>query len=258
MRIMTCNVRYSAAQDGPNNWVNRRDLCLRVVRQQSADVICCQEMSAKQCAAFKAGLPDYAWFGMIDEPGTNTPVNSIFFRADRYQLVSAGGYWLSQTPHVTGSSSWDSRCVRLCNWVRLVDQHSGKELRIVNTHLDHISQVARENQIRLILEDAAGFDTAFPQVLTGDMNCNAANPAMRSVFQAGWQDTYQQINGADDPGNTFHGFMGAAAQNAWEGKIDFVFSRGGLKATGAKIVTENESGRYPSDHYFVWGDLEFC
>ncbi len=200
MRILTCNVRYSAAQDGENNWCCRKDLCVRVVREQAADLVCCQEMSAEQRADFQSGLADYAWFGMIDEPGKDTPVNSIFYRRERFEMVSAGGYWLSETPHIPGSSSWDSRCIRLCNWLRLVDRPSGREFRIANTHIDHISQPARENQMRLMLEDAAAYASDYPQVLTGDLNCNASNPVIQSILAAGWVDTYSAIHGGIDPG----------------------------------------------------------
>src|SRR5512133_936962 len=134
MRILTCNVRTSLAQDGENHWDRRKDLCVKVIRAQAADLICCQEMTAVQQRDLQAGLPEYEWFGMADEPATEAPVNSIFCRKDRFRRISAGGYWLSQTPHVPGSRSWQSACVRLCNWLRLAERTSGKEFRIANTH----------------------------------------------------------------------------------------------------------------------------
>ena len=39
MRVMTCNVRTSLADDGLDNWSRRRDFCLDVIRAQSADLL---------------------------------------------------------------------------------------------------------------------------------------------------------------------------------------------------------------------------
>ena len=253
MRILTCNVRYSGAKDGDNSWAYRKQLCLDVIRAQQADIICCQEATAEQYAYLSAGLPGFAWFGMIDEAHTTGPVNSIFYRRAAFRLLSAGGYWLSQTPHVPGSKSWDSDCVRLCNWLRLIDQASGREFRIANTHLDHISQPARLNQARLINEDTLAYNPTYPQMLTGDMNCDETNPAIILFKEAGWRDTYAAVHGAG-PGMTFHGFHGPAFTGP-EGRIDWIFMRGSLQATAAALITANSAGRYPSDHYFLSADV---
>jgi endonuclease/exonuclease/phosphatase family metal-dependent hydrolase len=254
MRVLTCNVRYSAAPDGENAWEHRKEFCLRVVRQQAADLICCQEMSGEQKEFFAAGLPEYEWFGMSDRAQTDNPVNSVFYRRERFRRVSAGGYWLSETPHIPGSRAWNSAALRVCNWLRLVDRPSGHEFRLVNTHLDHISQPAREHQMGMILEEAAVYTPDYPQILTGDLNCSAENPVIRSILTAGWTDTYQAVHDNFNPGNTFHAFHGPADENQ-AGKIDWIFTRGALRALDSALITTQEDGRYPSDHYFVLAEV---
>lgn len=254
MRIVTCNVRYAGAKDGDNGWEYRKAFCLSVIREQNADVICCQEPEAGQVSFLRSGLAEYEWFGMADEPHSADVVNSIFYRRSAFRLVSAGGYWLSETPHVAGSSSWDSRCIRLCNWVRLIELRSQRELRVVNTHLDHISQPARENQARLINEDSAAYGDDYAQLLTGDMNCCAGNAAIQAFQKAGWVDTYAALHGVDNPLNTYHGFLGPAYQGG-DGKIDWIFARGRLQIAESSIITSALNGRYPSDHYFLSADV---
>lgn len=254
MRVLCCNVRCSTGNDGDNVWPNRRQLCIDVMRAQTPDIICCQEVLADQFADLTAGLPEFDSFGMCDEPHSHNPVDTIFYRRAAFRRVSAGGHWLSQTPHVAGSKSWASDCIRLCNWLRLVEVASGKELRIVNTHLDHISQPARENQARLINEDAAAYDAAYPQVLTGDMNCNAGNPVIAAFAAAGWRDTYQAVHGVADPGNSFHQFQGPAFPHH-VGKIDWIYTRGKVRTLAAALITDAVGGRYPSDHYFISADI---
>jgi len=250
MRILTSNIRYFGAQDGDNDWGHRKELCARIIRSQSPDVICFQEMWAEQFTDLATAFDDFESFGMADEPVGRRPMNAIFYRRDVFRGISAGGYWLSQTPHVAGSSSWDSACVRLVNWLRLEERANGVEFRVVNTHLDHVSQLARENQARLIVEDAAAYPDRYPQLLTGDMNCDERNSAIAAFRAGGWIDTYAAVHGTENPGHSFHGFLGPAFVSGI-GKMDWIFARGAVAVTAAEMISDSEDHRFPSDHYFV-------
>ena len=254
MRILTCNIRFGSADDGEDSWPLRRDLCARVIHTQDADIICFQEMQADQHAWLCAQLEGYAAYAMTDQPAGTNPQNAIYYRQARYRQISAGGYWLSRTPHVPGTKSWGSDCVRLANWVLLQDAQYGISLRVVNTHFDHIGQLAREQQASLIVEDAQAYAPAFPQLLTGDLNCDTRNPAIAILRAGGWRDSYAAVHGDDDPGCTYHGFMGESFPSDL-GKIDWIMARGQLEVRDAWIVRDSRDGRYPSDHYFVGADI---
>lgn len=255
LTVMTCNVRYYGANDGENGWLYRRQLCVDVIRSRSPHIICTQELSREQCRDLKKAFPDFACYGLIDEAVGYNPTNGILFRRDSCELLSAGGYWLSESPHVPGSSSWESACVRLANWTRLRVTGTDRELRVVNTHLDHVSQLARVNQARLIVQDAAAFPCTYPQVLTGDMNCDATNEAIHVLKAGGWLDSYAQVHGTEDPGHTFHRFVGPAFEST-VGKMDWVFYRGELSVVGAEVIRDSREGRFPSDHYFCSAEVE--
>ncbi|MBI93162.1 MAG: endonuclease/exonuclease/phosphatase family protein [Candidatus Latescibacterota bacterium] len=252
LKILTCNIRYYGANDGQNDWTHRRDFCADVIAAQAADVVCMQEMWAQQRADLVARLPEYGHFGMLDEPVDGQPVNTIFYRTDAFTLLDAGGYWLSATPHVSGSSSWDSACVRLANWVMLAPRGGGTRIRVLNTHLDHVSQPAREGQASLLVEDAQAYGDSLVQVLTGDLNCDESNPAIDALCKGGWQDSYEAVHGTSDPGLTYHAFKGPHySPEVRVGKMDWIFLRGAATATDAQILDEARDGKYPSDHYFV-------
>ena len=133
------------------------------------------------------GLPEFASFGFVGPEMDARQVgypgiakNPILYSRARYDLVAAGGFWLSETPHLPGSLSWDSARARHVNWVRLRDRASHRQFRVLNTHLDHQSQRAREEQIKMILAEAAFYPADFPQFLAGDFNAGAANPVQSS------------------------------------------------------------------------------
>ena len=255
IRVATCNIRCLPANDGPNHWELRKEFTLRVIKDLEADIICFQELWLPQCNFAKKHLNGYAYFAVADETKTDRPTNAIFYREDKFEVVSPGGFWLSETPHISGSSSWGSACVRLVNWLRLRCRPNGREFRLINTHLDHVSQTAREGGARLICEDAAAYENDYPQILTGDMNCDVNNAAILRYFSGGWKDTYAVANNVSEPGHTFHAFEGPEYQGSI-GKMDWVFVKGRVDVLSASIIDVDERGRYPSDHYFVTADVQ--
>ena len=265
MKIMTCNIRCSTANDpGEDGWTHRKALCFEVIRSRKPDVICCQEVREDQYADLVEGFPEFDLFGVPDEPMNYDPVNTILYRRDAFDRPAASAFWLSETPHVPGSFSWESACIRLATWVRLVERSTQKEFVVVNTHLDHRSQPGRENQARIINEWASVFPPETPIILTGDMNCDRRNPAIVAFKDAAWRSAYEAVHGEDDPGTTVHWFLGPRALEKTRtldflpddlGKIDWIFLRGDVHATDAEIVRDHDAGRYPSDHYFLAADL---
>ena len=269
--ILSCNIRVALPEDEAtgNGWSARRDLCLEVIRAQKPDLVCLQEVLREQMADLERGFPAFASFGFAG-PEMDARMagyqgiakNPILYSRARYDFVSAGGFWLSETPHLPGSLSWESARARHVNWVRLRERASRRQFRVLNTHLDHQSQRAREEQMKLILAEAALYAPEFPQVLAGDFNSGATNPVLKLALDAGWTNSHTAAPGPRDEGNTTHGFLGpkytpkteAARQR---GPIDFILTRGPVSTREWKIVRDSRDGRYPSDHYFIAAKLAF-
>lgn len=257
-KVLSCNVRVDLAEDraAGDGWADRKDLCAEAIQAQKADLIGLQEAQGIHLAHLKTRMPEYDSFALSNPSPLFHPANAILFLRSRYELISAGGFWLSESPHVAGSKSWDSANQRFVNWVHLKERSSGKEFRYWNTHLDHRGHEARAKGAALIVEASAPFAKDFPQLLTGDMNAGLKHPAIQNFKSGGWVDTYAAVHGPEDPGFTFHGFKGpkaAPTNNAGEArsKIDWVFCRGAAKPIAAEIIRDGKNGRYPSDHYFV-------
>jgi endonuclease/exonuclease/phosphatase family metal-dependent hydrolase len=206
-------------------------------------------------------MPEYDSFGLSNPTPEFTPNNAILYSRPRYELVSSGGFWLSETPHVAGSKSWDSAVVRFANWVHLRERATDRELRVWNAHLDHKGHAARAEQARLLVEGISAMDAAgVPQVLAGDMNAYAKHPAIAALKESGFNDTYGAVHGLADPGHTYHGFLGSKRYEGSDDptpgrKIDWIFTRGDLKSHAAEIIRDGRAGRYPSDHYFISAEI---
>lgn len=267
MKIMSCNIRISSADDGVNSWSQRKKICLEILVSQQAHILCFQEVEYDQMQDLQQAFPDFSMYGIPQTSSSRSFANVVLCERERFELISCNGFWLSETPHIPGSKSWNSYSIRSTTCLRLVDATTNKEFHLINTHLDHISQTAREQQARLLNENSEAFAKDFPQILTGDMNADGRNRTITYLKQHGWRDTYERIHGPEEPGATFHCFAGpaykeklkASGYDWWPldtGKIDWIFTKGPVNVRDAHIIKDSVNGYYPSDHYFVSTDID--
>ena len=145
IKILTCNIRLPLTEDvaAGNGWEARREFCADVIVQQKPDLVCLQECRELQLAYLLSRMPGWQAVGLGHPDIGSDRVNPILFPQSRFELVTSGGFWLSETPHIEGTKSWDSARGRFANWAQLIDRKTGTQLRIWNTHFDHIGQTAR-------------------------------------------------------------------------------------------------------------------
>lgn len=269
-RVLSCNIRVALPEDesSGNGWNKRRDICIDVIKAQQPDIFCLQEVLRIQMEDLEKAFPDFARFGFAgpemdarQEGYQGIAKNPIFYSKERYDMVSAGGFWLSDTPHLPGSLSWGSARARHVNWVRLRERVTKREFRVLSLHLDHESQSAREQQFKMVLAEAALYPKDFPQILAGDFNAGAANPVIKLALDAGWVNTQTSLPGIPDTGLSTHGFQGTnfvakTEAGRKKGPIDFILTSGKITTKDWKMVRDNRNGRYPSDHFFLSASLE--
>lgn len=264
--IITCNIRITGLEADSayteRIWDNRKDFCLKTILKRKPDIICMQEGIYDSYAYFKEKLQGkYTAFGFEGpemDPYTEgyhfIGKNPIFFNSKRLEMTGAGTYWLSETPLKGGSESWGTKRARHCNWVRLRDKSTGKEFRVLDIHLDHISDSARKEQIKLVLDECSQYAEDFPQIICGDFNSGVKNaPIVYIHSQEGWKEMYEAVHGEGEHGRTAHGFKGDKAKPGR--RIDFIFYRGPIEVLDADYVKDHVGDLYPSDHYFIHADF---
>jgi endonuclease/exonuclease/phosphatase family metal-dependent hydrolase len=255
LRVMSFNIRYGTAPDGDNAWARRTDLVYEVIARFQPDLIGYQEVLDFQFDGLAARFPELVSEGVGRDDGRRQgEFSSLAYRRDRFTRVAGGTFWLSTTPDVPGSKSWDAALPRICTWVRLRETASGRELVFANTHFDHRGQVARREAARVLSERLGPVATGIPAVLTGDLNISEDTPAFRVLVDppepswVRWIDAYRTLHPERAPDEaSFNGFKGTVRGS----RIDFVLHTSHFRATAAAIDRHQRDGRFPSDHYPV-------
>jgi len=254
LRVMTFNVRYPAKTDGPNVWENRRDLLVDTIREKDPDIFGTQELFHEQGQYIVHGLPQYTWFG-ISRRGTQEDEHmGVFYKPDKLRRIESGNFWLSESPDVPGSMSWNVSLPRMVTWGLFETAATKRRFYFFNTHFPHRreDEPARLNCARLIAERLQQRPKDVPLILTGDFNAPAGGEVYK-VFAGALEDAWVTAAKRTGPECTLSGFKG----NTSGPRIDWILCRGDLKTLEAETVTYNQNGRYPSDHYPVFAVLEF-
>lgn len=244
LRVMSFNVRLPAESDGPDRWELRRDQVVRMLREQSPDVIGTQELFAEQGDYLARQMPEYAWFGRGRESNGGGEHMGVFYRRDRLRVIESGDFWLSDTPEVPGSITWGHLHPRMVTWAFFETMADKRRFYLFNTHLPYRGEDenARLRGAQAIARRLRALPDGVPVVLTGDFNTLPDTTAY-AEFKGLLQDAWISAAKRTGPEGTFHGFTGQPQK-----RIDWILVRD-LKVDRMRVVDSHENGRYPSDHF---------
>jgi endonuclease/exonuclease/phosphatase family metal-dependent hydrolase len=255
LRVMTFNIRYGTADDGENRWERRKGLVVATIAKADPDVLGVQEALASQVDELREALPAYEFVGAGRDDGKRQgEFAGIYFKAERFEKLAAGDFWLSETPGQPGSEGWDASLPRVSTWARLRDRRSGATTLFLNTHFDHRGPRARLESATLLRRKAAELrGDAGAVVVMGDFNATEDDePYAALVGEAPdavpLVDSYRAAHperAADEA--TFHGFTGKRTGS----RIDWVLHSPELRTTLCEIVREPEGRPQASDHFAV-------
>ena len=124
-------------------------------------------------------------------------------------------------------------------------------MTLLNSHLDHISDEARERGAALLLERITPY-LAMPAFLTGDFNATPDTRAARILTEC--PDLLELTAPLDRAVATCHGY-GQITENC---KIDYIFSSRAVRPIEGtlKMHTDEHDGVYLSDHYPISVEVE--
>lgn len=258
IRVMSFNIRTGSADDGENAWPRRREMAVERVRAFNPHLMGLQEChDTFQAGYLKQALDDYQFIGVprggLGQAGLE--MSAVFYQPAAFEVLGVRHFWLSQTPDVPGSWSWDADFPRTVAQVHLRQLETGRELVFLNTHFDYIPHAARE-LARLLRVEMEALPEGLPLLVTGDFNARKGLAAYRTLLGGRGErrlvDVYRQVHAPGSQEGTFHDFGRLDPPQA----IDWILASPQFEVLDAGVDPFHQGNTYPSDHFPLWAELE--
>jgi endonuclease/exonuclease/phosphatase family metal-dependent hydrolase len=193
-------------------------------------------------------LDEYDWYGVSREDGKEGGESTaILYRKKRFSLEEKQTLWLSETPELV-SKGWDGAFKRTVTITKLKDLISSKEFYYLNTHFDHIGEVARTESSKLIINQIGIYTTDYPIILSGDFNYTFKSEGYEILTNK--LSDAKSISKTESVGGNIS-FNGFGNEIKPDNKIDFIFVNDKTTVLNHIIDTTTFNGLFPSDHYPV-------
>lgn len=255
INVMTFNIRYDSPSDGANSWKERKEKVAQTILNYKADIIGIQEALYNQIMDLEFSLEGYKWIGVGRDDGKQKgEYVPVFYNSNLFTPVESGSFWLSESPTVPGLG-WDAACPRVATWALLKDNRNGKIIFILNTHFDHIGEVARAESVKLILRAVEDYteDTSYPVLVTGDFNASPHSSVIKELTNHSknifFTDSYAVTPIKYGPVQTFQGFGRTPLEE--QDRIDYIFVKNRVSVLEYRVIDDRRGEHYISDHYPV-------
>jgi endonuclease/exonuclease/phosphatase family metal-dependent hydrolase len=252
IKVMTYNIRLDTPNDSVNQWPKRAYKVYALIKKYDPDVIGLQEVLHHQLTDLLQNLPAYSYIGVgRDDGNTKGEYSCILYKKDRFTALKQNTFWLSESPAVPGSKSWDAAITRVASWGVFKDIKSNKQFLMINTHFDHIGKEARKNSAVMLKQKAFEIAKDFPLIVTGDFNCTRDEPPYTAMMDP------SGIKLTDTAPANLPGTFCSFKVNSIECKgIDYIFHSQALQSGAYQVIQDNDGTYYPSDHLPVMVNLK--
>ena len=257
--VMSYNVRGMMDAD-------KRDSegVITTIKAQSPDIFATQEtssskdaQSAKWIDRFKAAFVSTGEYGVVlgYKTGTYDAYNPIYYKTDKFELVSSGEKYLSNTPDKKNSKVDGSEYVRIATFAVLRDKTTGIEFLVTCTHLDIAGYIVRTKQAT-ILADLMKEYPLMPVVVCGDFNTDPSTDPIK-VFKKNANIEYGAEIAEVKPTMEVSTLKGEGQYIELGDKvIDYVFvAKNKITVQKYEHLDNKIGSRYPSDHLPVLANI---
>lgn len=261
--VMSYNVRGMMDAD-------KRDSegVITTIKAQNPDVFVAQEatssndaQSAKWMSRFDTALVKNGEYEAVKgvSVGKYLSYNPIYYKRDKFELVSKGAKYLSDTPDKKNSTVSGSEYVRIATFAVLRDKATGIEFLVTCTHLDTSTYQVRLAQAKILAELMKDYPL-LPAVVGGDFNTkyDASNKSTtittleknaNLAYGAEIADVKPTLNVSTLAGEGNYTELGGAV-------IDYIFvSKGKITVQKYEHLDNKIGGIYPSDHLPVLANI---
>lgn len=248
LSVMSFNIRMETKSDSLNWWGNRRNIVKPFLQEQKPDIIGAQEVLYRQLVDISTILQSYKRIGVGREDGKNRgEFSPLLYNPKRLRELESGWFWLSETPDEP-SFGWDAACERIATWGLFERLSDGKQFAVINTHFDHVGEVARANSAAMIKEWARRWDDSVPVIVLGDFNADPTSSVVESLM-TDLKDSYLDAPIREGADWTFHDFGRRPLEKRT--RIDYIFYKGAIKPLSYTCFDQpksEEDNFWISDH----------
>jgi len=254
--IMTYNIRYGLADDGENSWEYRKEFLASQMNFYNSDFIGTQEGLPFQIEYIDSQLPKHKFIGKTRDAESKGEYSAIFYNQNKFELIKQNTFWLSPTP-LKPSKGWDAAYPRICTYGLFKDKKSKTKFWVINTHLDHIGETAREQSVILILAKIKEINTEnYPLIFMGDLNAEPESLPILNLKSELNDSKEISIEKPFGPKGTFNAFQ---FDKPVTKRIDYIFisKNNNIELNKYAVLSDSKDLKYPSDHLPVYVELTF-
>jgi endonuclease/exonuclease/phosphatase family metal-dependent hydrolase len=249
LTLITCNIRFDNPDDGANSWAYRRNFLTQTLLAHTPSIIATQEGRFNQLTELNSSLPIHKIIDHHRSWIAERMYPTLFMNNSLFEFLGSGDLWLSETPEIAGSFSFESSFPRLMTWSHLQIKDSTHRLFIVNTHLDHVKQETRLKQTEVMINQINKYwDQKSFLIIMGDFNDHPNSP-VRKIIENEYPfltDSWKSFNSIEECSH--HGFKGVEEHGS---RIDWILTPKDLEVILCKLDKSHQQGKFPSDHFPV-------
>ncbi|SEV99492.1 endonuclease/exonuclease/phosphatase family protein [Chitinophaga arvensicola] len=259
LKVMSFNIRYNNPDDSLNAWPLRKDKAASEIQFLGAHTLGVQEALYDQMQDLQQRLPQYKSIGVGRDDGkTKGEFSAIFYDTTRLQLLNSQTFWLSETPTVAGHIGWDGACTRIVTWGKFKDKKTNKVFYHFNTHFDHMGKIARRESAKFLLQQVHQIAGQQPAIITGDFNAIPTDEPIQIIMNPNDPLHLTDSKAISQtphfgPTGTFNGWNIAEVDDQ---PIDYIFLKGKFDILKHASISETWGGRYASDHFAVYAEIQ--
>lgn len=253
VRIASSNIRFENPADNENDWPLRRALWSEMVNEFAPYILGTQEGREPQLKDAQTLLPNLKLVDQHREWIEERMYPCLFVNEQLVNVLHSGDAWLSETPEVAGSKSFDSAFPRLCTWAKVQLIKERVNLFVINTHLDHVQAATRECQIKVLIETIKRENTSNdPVILMGDFNEDPFG-SVRETLDRDLKLVDPWIKFCQEEETSHHKFCGVNERGA---RIDWILVDKSITPISIDLDKRNDGKTWPSDHFMVKAEFK--
>ena len=254
LSVMSFNIHGQEKDEaGDFSWEARKKGCMKAIRKYDPDVLFLQEAYAYHKADLMKELKKHMLVDRSSKPGQvdqdiRFNENPIMFRADKFELLDYGSFWLNEKQEAD-SPGWDASKARNTTWIKLRYKKSGVIFFCFNTQFSG-GELADKGSAALMVDkikEIAGDDAVvfvggdFKMASSDRIMSPLSNYAKDSNYELKKPDTKASYNGFGKPGDA----------QRWPDHILFR----NAKVEEYEVADGKFGARFISDHYPVYAEF---